>query len=40
MTLAASGMKKQVSAATQMMRMLGPAVAAVAVQRTLRTMTT
>jgi len=40
MTLAASGMKKKIRAATQMTRMLGPAVAALAVQRTLRTITT
>ncbi len=33
MTLAASGMKKQVSAATHTTRMLGPAAAAIAVQR-------
>jgi hypothetical protein len=40
MTLAARGMKKKKSAATQTMRMLGPAVAAWAVQRMLRTRTT
>jgi hypothetical protein len=40
MTLAAKGMKKQVRAAIQTMRILGPAVAAEAVQRTLRTTTT
>jgi hypothetical protein len=39
-TLAASGMKKHVSAATQTNRMLGPAAAAVAAHRTLNPLTT
>ena len=40
MTLAASGRKKPTSAPIHTIRMLGPAAAAVAVQRTLRPLTT
>jgi hypothetical protein len=40
MTQAASGMKKQTSATIQMTSMLGPAAAAVAIQRMLSPLTT